>query len=254
MGANQFDPGRSRELLLGSCGYEWSLRAEFAEAKAVGGLASTADANLGTAIECSLVGFDEPAGRLLKQAAEWVQVAIETDERPERYFPGATEAIRFQTLALCNWFLFNEHDTVSLQRFVEHEDLYLNSQTRKDKVGVSLTLLTYVNAGAFKRTLEIFEGTPGLSAPTTLSPRNEAEMAYIVSRHRLHMQYSQDEVQTATTKFLAKNVDKWLSNGHWVRVAEWMKILYWNDADRELRAKQVLMKCYDYLPGRRSPE
>ncbi len=80
-----------------------------------------------------------------------------------------------------------------------------------------------------------------------MNPRNEAEMAYIHSRHRLGLQYSEEDVQAATHKFLKKNIDSWLGNGHAVRAAEWMKVLYWNDRNRTLSAKQVLMKCFDYL-------
>ena len=254
MTRQEFVPKRSRELLLDPVGgYEWSLHRDFEKSKAVGGLSRSADSYLGQAVECLLVGFDEPAGRLLKHAAEWVQIAVESGERPQRYFPGATEAMRFQTLGLCNWFLFNQHDVESLGQFVEYMDRCLNGQKRKDKIGVSLTLLAYVNAGAFERTLEIFGSTRGLTPPASLSARNEAEMAYILSRHHLGLQYSQDEVRTATNKFLAKNIDKWLSNGHAVRAAEWLKIIYWNDTDRTLSAKEVLMKCYDYLPGRCAP-
>jgi len=244
-----FNPTRLRERLVSSTGYEWSLQSSFSQAKEVGGLGSAADAHLAKAIQCFLVGFDEPAERLLKQATEWVQIAIESDERPQRYFPGATEAARFQTLALCNWFRFNRHDAESLRHFLEHEDRYLNSLSRKDKIGVSLILLTYVNSGAFERTLEIFNCTPGLSTPTSLSPRNEAEMAFILSGNSLTQKYSRDDVQVATTKFLTKNVNTWLSNGHWVRAAEWMKIVHWNSTDQTLSAKHVLMKCYDYLHG-----
>jgi hypothetical protein len=70
--------------------------------------------------------------------------------------------------------LSNRHDTESLQRFVEHEDRYLNGQARKDKVGVSLSSIIYMNACAFERTLEIFNSTRGLSAPSSPSPSNEA--------------------------------------------------------------------------------
>jgi hypothetical protein len=250
----QFEVDHRRKLLLDPVGgYEWSLKRSIEESRARGGLGGSADSGLGKAIECLLVGFDGPAERLLKQTAEWVRVAIESDERPQRYFPGATEASRYQTLALCNWFLYNLHDLESLERFVVNEDGYLSSAARKDKVGISLTLLTYVNAGAFERTLEIFHTTPGLSTPTSLSPRNEAQMAYIVSRNRLGLQYNQEDVQVATRKFLAKNINAWLSNGHAVRAAEWLKILYWNDGDHKCSAKQVLLKCYEFLPGQDRP-
>ena len=53
-----------------------ALGRDFVRAKAVGGLGSTADFNLGRAVQCFLVGLDEPAERLLRFALEWVDVAI----------------------------------------------------------------------------------------------------------------------------------------------------------------------------------
>ena len=32
-----------------------------------------------------------------------------------------------------------------------------------------------------------------------------------------------------------------------------MKIIYWNEADPPISAKEALLKCYDYLPGREPP-
>ncbi len=108
--AMPFDPSHEKQLLLDPVGgYEWSLRSDFGKTKDAGGLGSTACSNSGMAVACLLVGFDLPAERLLKQAAEWVQIAIASDERPQRYSPGASEASRFQTLALCNW-LLDRHD------------------------------------------------------------------------------------------------------------------------------------------------
>lgn len=253
MSQSHFDPLRTREQLLGSTGFEWSLQRNFAQTKVDGGLAGTAVSRLAEVIQCLLVGFDEPAQRLLKMAAEWVQAAIDCNERPQRYFPDATEASRYETLALCNWLISNHHDTESLQHFVEYDDRYFDRQARKDKVDVFLTLVAYIDAGAFERTLEIFAGTRGLSPPTALAPRNEAQMAYIIARHHLELEYSPDDVRAATKAFLKRHIDSWLSNGHWVRADKWLKVVHWNDGDRSVPARQIVLKCYDYLPGRSFP-
>ena len=248
MSGEQFDPEKRREMLLNPIGgYEWSLRNSFDDAQACGGLGGSADSKLGRAVQCSLVGFDEPAERLLKQAAQWVQVAIASDERPQRYFPGGTEASRFETLALCHWLLDNRHDAENLRRFVEYKDLYLNGKKHADKVGVSLGIAAYVDAGAFQRTLEIVNGTRGLSPPKTLAPRNETQMAYILSSNHLGLGYTPDDVRAATTKLLSRNINAWLTDGDAVRAAQWLKVIHWNDTDRSLSAKQTLMKAYDYL-------
>ncbi|HTU25843.1 MAG TPA: hypothetical protein VMF30_10620 [Pirellulales bacterium] len=78
-------------------------------------------------------------------------------------------------------------------------------------------------------------------------------MAYVVARHRLGLQYSHEEFGTIATRFLKANVDRWLSDGHVRTAAEWMKIIHWNNSHPPITAKQALLKCYDYLPGRQPP-
>ena len=254
MGQSHFDPIAIRERLLGPTGYEWSLASDFADAQSVGGLGSSGKSKLRTAIECLLVGFDEPGERLLKFALEWVEVAIASGERPARYFPNGTEASFFQTKALCNWLLSNQHDAESFERYLEFEDRYVSTPSiGKDKVSVSFILPTYVDAGAIERALEIFRNTPRLSPPTSSTVRGEAAMAYVVSQFRLGLQYTRTEFETIATRFLKMHVDKWLANGHWDCAAEWMKIVHWNNAQGPITAKQALLRCYDYLPGCERP-
>ena len=253
MGNSQFNPDAIRERLLGPIGYEWSLASDFDDAQSVGGLGSSAGSKLCTAIECLLVGFDEPGERLLRFALKWVEVAIASNEGPQRYFPNGTEASFFQTKALCNWLLSNQNDAESFERYLEFEDRYVSTPSvGKDKVSVSLILPTYVDAGDFT-TLEIFRNVPRLSPPTSLTVRGEAAMSCVVSQHRLGVRYSRAEFETIAARFLKMHVENWLANGHWDRAAEWMKIVHWNHADPPISAKQALLKCYDYLPGREPP-
>jgi len=254
MNAARFDPIRKREFLLGDCGYEWSLSMSYDYAKAENGLAAVANSNLSTAIECILVGFDEPAERLLKRSVEWVKTAIAMGERPHRYFANGTEALNRYTLAMCNWLLFDSHDLDSYQQFVEYEDRYLTgTKAGKSRVEVSFVLPGYIDAGAFQRALEIFERTPGLSPPKSLALRSEAHMSYVLCRHHLGLQYSRDEVDSTTDKFLRRNLNAWLSDGGWERAAAWMKIVHWNMRSPRPSARETLLKCYEYLPGCQRP-
>ncbi len=149
--------------------------------------------------------------------------------------------------------MFNEHDTESYRRYAEFEDRYLSDRiVGRDKTEVSFVLSQYVDAGMFERALEIFQATPGLSPPTSLTIQGEGRMSYVVGRYRLGLQYTAAEFKAMTTKFLNRNVDAWLGEGHWSRAARWMKIIHWNDADPPITAKDAL-KCYDYLPGRQPP-
>ena len=247
-----FDVARERESLLQDTGgYEWAMRADHEWAKSVGGLGGTAHANLGMAIACLLVGFDAPAQQLLEKAISWLAEAIESNEKPQRYAEDGTEASRYTDFALCKWLLYDQHDDDSLRKFVYHEDRFLTSSgLSQDKAEVSLVLSGYVNARAYGRALDVFAGTPSLSPPSALSNiRGEAQMSYVICRHRLEMDYSDIEVDDATKTFLTRNMDKWLGNGHAVRAAEWMKIVCQSDNTSELSARETIMKCYDHLPG-----
>jgi hypothetical protein len=249
--ARNFSPEESRGYLVGPDGLARQLAHRFEDSKAVAGLGAHARSDVNTAIECLLVGFDEPARQLLETAGEWIRIAISANERPERYFPGGTEASRWGTLTLCDWLLSNEHDAESYRRYAEFEDRYLSDRSvARDKAEVSYVLPVYADAGMFERGMEIFHATPGLSPPSSTNIAGEGRMSYVVSRHRLGLQYNRAELEAMATRFLRRNVDGWLADGHWSRAARWMKIIHWNGADPPISATDALLKCYDYLPGR----
>jgi hypothetical protein len=250
-----FDPIEERHSLLGDCGYDFDLTRDIGEAKGVGGRGSSSDAFLGAAIRCMLNGLREPASQLLRKSEKWVTAALDEDEIPrrylhdERYSPDGEAALRYRTLALCGWLLHDQHDTESFRRFVECEDGFFGkSPAGKDKVNVSLALPTYVDAEAFHRVLQLFASTTGLTEPKSLgSIRSEAQMSFVLCCRRLGEKYGDDDVAAGVGKFLDRNVDGWLSNGHFVRAAEWMKIVYWQKGVGGGCAKDALLKCYDHL-------
>jgi hypothetical protein len=251
---SKFNPDHERRFLSGDCGFEFDLVADIDQAKTTGGRGSSSHAFLGTAIRCLLNRLDEPAFQLLKKAQRWVSLALAEEEIPkrflhdERYSPYGEAALRHQTLALINWLLNDQHDAENYRRFVECEDRFLgNSEVAKDKVNVSLLLPIYVDAGAYQKALQLFASS-GLTAPKSLgSVRNESQMAYVLCRYRLSEDFAETEVKLATCKFLNSNVDSWLTSGHFVRTAEWMKIVHWREGKSDISAKDALLKCYDHL-------
>lgn len=74
-------------------------------------------------------------------------------------------------------------------------------------------------------------------------------MSYVICRHRLGQDYTEGQVRSAVGRFLDRNVDGWLSAGHFARAAEWMKIVYWQEGKAGLSSKDALWKCYGHLPG-----
>jgi hypothetical protein len=254
MASGRFNPAKVREFLVGIYGYERFRKRDLADTQSRAALGAVADSSVSESIECLLVGLDEPARYLLGKAFEWVQIAIAANERPQWYYPNGTEALRFSTLTLCDWLFSNQHHAEGYRRYAEFEDGCLADRSyARDRAEVSLVLPVYVDAGLFERVLEIFQATPGLSPPTSSAIQGEARMSYVVSRYRLGLQYTAAEFNAMTTKFLNRNVDAWLGEGHWSRAARWMKIIHWNGADPPITAKEALLKCYDYLPGRLPP-
>jgi len=241
-----FDPANARGILDGDVGYRWTLNRDFVDAKTVGGLSGSAHAFLNMAVECFLVGYDDPATQLLKRAFDWLTMAIKDQEKPRAYGANGTEAQRYRDLAMCSWLLHNVHDVENLKRFVEYEDRFLiGSKIGRDKTNVSLTLVGYVDAGAYENALERFADA-GLSAPESLSSvRNEAQMCYVISRHRLGQEYSEAEVESTTKKFLKRSVNGWLTDGHFLRASEWMKIVHWREGKAGFSPKEAVLKCYE---------
>lgn len=244
----KFDPFYVRQILDGGTGYRFFLTFDFEKAKNAGGLASSASAYINMAVKCILVGYDAPADQLLHRAFDWLTVAIKEHEKPPAYGADGTEAERFFNLAMCNWLLHGKHDAESLNRFVEHEDRFLlSSKMWREKTNVSLTLVNYVDAGANEKVLEWF-GKAALSIPKSSGAvRNEGQMCYIISRHRLGQKYLEIEIESAIEKFLKRSVNGWLTDGHFSRAAEWMKVVHWQEGKADISPKEAVLKCYEYL-------
>lgn len=244
-----FDPLLIREMLDGGTGYRFFLNFDLNETKRNGGLASAASAYLNLAVKCVLVGRDAAAEQLLIRAFDWLTIAITEHERPRAYGVDGTEAERYLSLAMCNWLLNSMHDIEDLNRFVEHEDRFLiGSKIGRDKSNVSLTLIGYVDAGAYQQALERFANA-GLPVPESLdSIRSDGQMCYVICRRRQGQEYSEAEVKAASEKFLKRSVNGWLSDGHFLRMAEWMKVVHWQEGKAALSPNEAVLKCYEYLP------
>ncbi len=244
-----FDPIKTKHELDGDVGYEWSLARDFDKSRSLGGLSSSANAYLNMAVKCLLVGYDRPAQQLLKKAFNWLTTAIRDEERPRAYAAKGTEARRHLDLALCNWLLHERQDRESFCLYVENYEEFLSaSGLAQNKAEISFALPHYVDAGAYRQALARYANA-GMSPPESLaSIRTEGQMSFVFCHYRLGEKYSAMDVELATEKFLKRNVNAWLIDGHFLRAAEWMKIIHWQEGIG-VTAPQVLLKCYDYLSG-----
>jgi hypothetical protein len=93
----------------------------------------------------------------------------------------------------------------------------------------------------------------GLKPPKRLrSIQGEGTMSYVLARHRLGLEYSEEEVRAALDSFFKRNMrEQWLDRGQYDTVALWMKIAFWRPGDDPIA---TLLRCYDYLPEFERPK
>ena len=125
-----FDIYKKRKILDGDCGINFRLKRDYLKFASGGGLASCAHHDMICAIYCYLVDYDEPAFELLAKAHNWLQEAIENEEHPHRYTANYTEAFRYCNMAFVNWLISGEHDSLSLEKYIEHVDRYLDQEVK----------------------------------------------------------------------------------------------------------------------------
>ena len=228
------------------------------QSRSVGGVGNCAESFLGTAVASLLVGLEEPAERLLERSRQWVSESIATGERPPHkpvgaevmYFPGASEAMRFRTLALCDWLIEGRHDQENLDRSIENEMRYLeaNPSHVRDGVALGMTLPAFVDARAYDRVIDLVERGRNFKAITDPPrARSAVGVCYVLARHWQNGEFAEEDVQRAVEKFLDRNVDEWLTHGRYVGAAQWMKIAHWNPEAGRDGARLALMRCYRHL-------
>jgi hypothetical protein len=184
----------------------------------------------------------------LEKADEWIRAAIAGDERPQRYFPDGTEADRYHTSAMCQWLRGETIDAETLRLYLMFEDRYFKGLSGRDRTEISFGVPGYVSAQAYSRVVEICENVLNYSPQSFgLRIQTEAQMSYVIARHRMGMAYSAEDATSATRRFLDRNVDRWLGDGHSVRCAEWMKIAYCDSGECE-SPRQAILRCYEHVP------
>jgi len=204
--------------LTGDLGYEFDLSSSFEAAKSAGGLGSSARSFINSAIKCFLVGYDDPGRRLLEKAERWLEVAIESNEQPQRYFADGTEAIRFYDLALCRWLAHDAHDVDSLKRSIEHRERYFDKATKIDRIEFVLVLPEYVDAGSFGAASRRAHGLWG-------SGKIQLELAAAIAISDEQSRNISGLKQIDT--LLDTRMPEWLGRGQFDLAAKWLKVARW---------------------------
>ena len=121
-------------------------------------------------------------------------------------------------------------------------------QTNPERVSgpdLALEAVTFINAGGYDEFLE-------LASPTGVdlikcSGANERQMALTLAVQALTHRFSDDKVEATINEFLDNHVGKWLKDGHALRAAEWMKVIYWRRDNSGNKPYDAVRKCFDHV-------
>ena len=105
--------------------------------------------------------------------------------------------------------------------------------------------MTFVNAGAHRDFIAL--AAPGGIDSIKCSGANERQMALTLAAQALTQKFPEDKLAAAVKKFLDNNVGKWLNDGHAVRAAEWMKVIYWKRGEVGISPFDAVRKCLDHV-------
>ncbi len=247
----KFDPLEKRRILD-----EFSIGAarsdEYREAFLSKSLEGTGSDILSTAIQCHLVGYFDTGRELMRKAWSFLNAAVEHREVFGIINPHAAEEVRLSAFTLCDWFVKKRHDREKLQQAVRARERWFDETGDKDKYEVQLTLPLYLEAEAYDALFHRFAAAE-LKVPASLPRiRPEGTMSYVLARHRLGLEYTDDEVVRSLRSFLKRNVfSEWLSRGQYDTAARWMKIAHWKPGDDPIA---TLLKCYDYMDQFETPQ
>lgn len=250
-----FDPQRLVKQLNDSCGIALSLSKDFEKSRSVNGLGPSAFYIYCDAVAATIVGMDEAVLPLLTKAEQWLQVAMDTNEVPDRSTDVWENHDRLLTLSCIRWLRDGYHDQTNLKRAVDFLELHFTRPETKDTVELGLSMHLLADCDDWDRVLRWFAENPKLHPPRSPTyVQTEAHMAYVMARQRAGLDYSETDVETAKQKFLKRHMDGWLSRGHYARAADWLKILHWQQGSAGLTPREAILKCYDYLPGCQPPQ
>lgn len=240
----KFDPKVSRKNLK-SVVIDVFRETTFAEAAEGGYLGNSAALMLTTSLECFLVGLFADGQELLKKAAGFLKGSVESNEDGR-----LGKGIVLDRLALACWLNDGIEDKELIRAAVEYKEGWLDKNGAPGGSELQLSLALYLDAGELETLIRRFESA-GLAKPKNARRiKGEGTMAYVVARHRLGLEYTDEEVATALDMFLKRSVGEWMC-GHYTTVARWMKIAHWKPGDDPIA---TVLRCYDYLPGLNPPK
>ena len=190
------------------------------------------------AIESLLVGLTEESKQLLLKAADWNETAMTLGEVRQGFSDAYAKATRFETRALGKWLTSGIHDDEALNSYAgfmaeQHEAKFSSPD-------VAYSLVGLCDAGKYDLVRDYLKR---MRIRTVAPERTQhaAEMAGLLAGARLERRAID---AAAIMSFLNHNMDPWLSRGHALQAAHWLKVLFWMP---EASPTEVVLCALDYL-------
>lgn len=192
-----------------------------------------------------IVGLEQDAGKLLAKAKHWMECAMERRELA-RGFELESERFHRHLYSTIRWLLDGVHDRESLATWVSQTmESFRKHPSRLSGAELGFEAVKFIDAGAYQDYL-VLAAPAGIEA-VKCSGANEKQMALTLAVQALTQKFPEEKVQAAVKKFLDKHVGEWLNNGHAVRAAEWMKVIYWQRGETGLTPFDAVRKCLDHV-------
>ncbi|MCO6454489.1 MAG: hypothetical protein J5I93_04155 [Pirellulaceae bacterium] len=246
-----FDPSSTLRHLQASYGVPSLLAADFDLQRGQGNLVSYAQSFLNSAIECLVVGWNDPVSVLLEMADDWLRAAIESQEKGRGYVPNLTEAMSYRCLAMCRWLRGDQHDEELHRQVVAMWNAYYSAQSNINRKSPDIALPDYINAHDYESAVALYERSGRKPPRTPRSAVREGCVCYVIAQRMLGRGYlGEDDVNAAIGALLTRGVGEWLADGHNYRVAIWMKLTHWQPG---AAAKATVLRCYDWMADAAPP-
>ncbi len=238
----QFDPEKRRRLLSDSV-IAIFMEVSYEDAFHAQTMGITGSPTLAVTIQSYLVGLFDDAKKLLDKAHTLLRISTERKE-----YERADRPALFDDFATCQWLHNGANEKRLLNQQVDsHEQHFAAEHTEPNQLDVQRALPVYLEAERYDTLIARYESA-GLKRPKDIHHiLDEGAMCYVLARHRLGLEYTDEEIAAALETFLKRSAKEWLGQyGTFCTAARWMKIAHWKQDDDPIA---TLLRCYDYLPG-----
>jgi hypothetical protein len=236
--------------------YNWKLSVDVCfemtleETANVNGVGYAAGSFICESQSCIMIGERGPVNKLLKKAAKWLEHALSHDEYL-RFRPGFAEYYQntfFSNLALCKWFLTNEHDqqhTVRAGEFLGQA--ITKKQHRHIPDGEAYEcLLCFLEAGDAANYVKWHRMMKPEDPMVLAKASSTASVGFFLAEHWLDGKHDRTELIERIGRFMKALVPR--QSPSFNLLAHWVKLLHWHLlGENDQNAIEVFGQYRQYL-------